>query len=454
MQWIYKKFFSALGWNTLELILTQGLVVIDHAIMRSQCGSSLHGVIATLFSLVYSGTTVINVGFDLSLAPFFTTYTKSRQAFRLFLRQYIPLQLIMSLIMLGLIYSLQNTIFSGSRYQDLLGTHHTLILYSLIFCESIRKTMRMLLHLAFLNMQTSLLEIFSTASYMLVFWTRCFLGYPITLEFVFGSLLIVSIGQSMLLAFFIYTWYLDLPLSANQRSEVGQKRMLYNRLINYLSQLTDLIFSANVIIPLVGYASGFEAASSIKIIMNLVQFVTTLIQKVLGISANALLAQAKESSLKVQRFLFEQVSEGLAIVLTSTLILALINLSHIMFFVSFDSSGLLLIMLFLSAFETFFVLYQKWYLNQEALVYFLTAHITGIFIIFALYLLLSATLSLMLLLSIMTAVRLGILITVMYYAWHRWGIRPYLKIRPDILLYATLTAAALSGILYIIRSYI
>ena len=141
--------------------------------------------------------------------------------------------------------------------------------------------------------------------------------------------------------------------------------------LNCLHQL----FSGNFLVPVCAQRFGIEQASLLKVLTSISYWITLIAQKVFGISSNALLAHLKSHSAETQQKAFSYLSFYFNQALYALFIFLSINGKKIALMQvtsgTFVTWSLLYFLLILSFFESFFILYEKWYIFEEQAHYYL-----------------------------------------------------------------------------------
>ena len=86
---MYKRFTESVAWNAFESIVYHGMLLIHQLILFHHTSYVTYGHIGSLFAITYLAVTFINMGLDVSLAPFLSTFSCSKIAFRQFIRHQI-----------------------------------------------------------------------------------------------------------------------------------------------------------------------------------------------------------------------------------------------------------------------------------------------------------------------------------------------------------------------------
>src|SRR5205085_7191552 len=97
-------------------------------------------------------------------------------------------------------------------------------------------------------------EISLIACYQLIIWSYYFHHHSLTVPFIFGSFLLISLVETIGLAILAYTWYSTLPIKPSiPVKTISSSLIIKNRLFSYSHSMGKQLFSANVLVPLFAY---------------------------------------------------------------------------------------------------------------------------------------------------------------------------------------------------------
>lgn len=431
---LYRQFSRSIAWNALESISYQ-MLLLGHQIALFKINTSAnYGLIGSLFSLTYLVVTVTNFGLDITLSPFFTIISQSKKNFKKIITQQLLLEYcILSLLIAGAIIA-KSILPKSWKVAQHLDINMIILLIALICFEGAKKTLRMLLQLAFLNHKTAIIEITTIISYISMVWFGYFSGYPISLELVFVPMLIVSIASSLVLAFCIYRYYQKLPdHSPTQLPENLGKRILKSRFYNFLNQASHMAFSSNFLVPFFALQFGLAQAGLLKLVSAITHCITIILQKVFGLSSSLLLSHLKNNDLHTKQEAFLTITNRLNQTLYGIIIFLMINFGTLLNLSSVSNNNLTLtlayLFLIISFSENFFLAYEKFYIAEEKadhLFFFncLVMLLLGIVIWQVPYFS-----QLTILLSII-GIRIFAFSCISMISFYRWNIKPALKIQP------------------------
>lgn len=446
-----KDFKQGLFWNLFDSVGTQGLLILYHILFRNFFGTELHGRVGCTLSIFYLGIIVLNVGLDYSIAPFLEYFIKSKERFVSFIMWLIVPQLfflsVCSLIFYLFFPQLKSIISILKTFGS--PTNTLLLTMGLTFIsESLKRTAKYFLQLTFYTPLTACVEVFGMIAYILFIFLSALRGTPITLEFTWQALGVCSLLQLTILTVGIFVFYRTLNNKDHNESPWHdlQKRIVKTRVFAWSNQCINQLFSGNFLVPICALHFGLEQASLMKVLTSISYWITYIANKVLGVTGNALLAHVKTRSLETQQKAFEYISFLLTQALYSLLIFLLINGRKIALLQIAHTANiqwsLLYFMLIISFFESFFIIYEKWYILEEKASIFFFFNLVSFA---ALYILYPYTQSTIAMLVLIIALRLLTFYILTLFSFYRWRIWPWLK--PD--LRAILLSFALSIIFFV-----
>ena len=441
-----KDFKQSLFWNLFDSVGTQGLLILYHILFRTYLGTELHGKVGCTLSLFYLGIIVFNLGLDYTLAPFLEYITQSKRHFRSFLLWIMVPQLCFitfcSLIFYAFFPTLQSWIPAFKTFGH--ATDGLLLTMGLTFIfESMKRTAKYFLQLAFYTSLTACVEVIGMFAYVLLIFLSAAHGSTITLAYTWQMLGLLSLIQLCCLCMGIFALYKKLPFTTTAHPWPDlAKRIFKNRLFSWSTQCMNQLFSGNFLVPICALQFGLESASLMKVLTSISYWITYLANKVFGVTGNALLAHVKTRSLETQQKAFEYISFLLTQALYSLLIFLMLNGKKIALLQIPSTASiqwsLLYFMLIISFFESFFIIYEKWYiLEEKASIFFLFNFIS----FGALYALYPYTRSVVAMLILIITLRLFTFFILSMLSFYRWRIWPSLK--PDARIIATATGLSM-----------
>ncbi len=430
----FTQFRWTLIWNLIDSVGTQGLLILYHYLFRTLFGVLVHGAMGCTLSVFFLSVIICNGGLDASFAPFFETYTENRKSFKAFLLFILLPQLIFVSLCAALFYSSFVLLVNHIPLLAVLKeyTNFTVVGFmSMAFIsESLRKSCRTFLQLAFYTRLTAIVELIGTACYIPFLITIAYLHLRMTLSLAWLALLILSLAQVGALLIGMIVFFIRLP-TTHLKEKVSWRlfpRLFKTRFFAWSNQCVQQIFSGNFLVPVCALHFGIEQASLMKVISSISIWIMLISQKVFGISGNALLAHLKTRSLETQQqafaFLSRILNQTLYFLLTFLIIngkklaaLQLAPATHVTW-------SLLYFMLLISFFESFFVLYEKWYIFEEKAQYYFFFNATSFGILYWSLPYLQSPLAILLFIILL---RMSTFIALTLFSFYRWHIWPSLK---------------------------
>lgn len=423
-------FKQGLFWNLFDSVGTQGLLILYHILFRNFFGTELHGKVGCSLSIFYLSIVVFNLGLDYSLAPFLEQFTKSKRSFALFITRLILPQLcflILSAVVFFLFFDQLQNLFPLFTVLGTRASQPFLFSLSTIFVlESMKKTTKYFLQLNFYTPLTACVEVFGMLFYMLSILTRPHFGRPVTLEYTWQALCLLSLIQLLILSCAVLVFYTTLTPSHADSSDTRSfaRRIVKTRFFSWSNQCLNQLFSGNFLVPLCALHFGLEQASLMKVITSISYWITYIANKVFGVTGNALLAHVKNRSLEVQQKAFEYISFLLIQALYFLIIFLTINGKKIALLQTRSSGhiewSLLYFMLIISFFESLFIIYEKWYILEERVGTFFLFNLVSFGLLYALYPHTTSTITMLTLIIVLRLVTFLIMTLVSFYRWRIW----------------------------------
>ncbi len=387
MNTTYHTFKQGLRWNTLEGIWYQVALAVHNIFLFNVIGQAQYGLVGTVFSVLYLLITLINFGLDSSLGPFFTALCQSKQACKRILAPQLVPEFLFFIITACSLYLITPLI--AVRFPSFGSVEPFLLpcLGILIICEGIKKTFRTILQLAFWNQVTTTIEIATISCYISFVWFLYGLGYKISLITLFLPMLLTSVISSLVLAWYVHAWYLTLPES-NQPTEYLSLwwRIIKSRFFTYIIQLGHVFFSGNFLVPFFALHFGLEQAGVFKLMCSIAYALTIILQKIFGLSTEALFAHVKDMHIETKRSAFKIITRHLFPLLYIILLFMCINGKKIALLNSTPNltvSAILIVLFFVTHFsEHFFMVYEKFFIVEEKAHYLAAFHVVMISLIY------------------------------------------------------------------------
>lgn len=327
---LYKRFLRGIKWNSIEASLYYTTLGLHQWILFSVASRETYGLIGASFASMYLLISVTNLGFDISMAPFFKLCTRSKHSFKwLLLAQFIP-QTAMILIVATLVVTIKPKLFLDTDLTIALGHTWPILLFWVVVTtvfEATKRSLRVLLQLAFWNKVTSIIEIIDVLGYVTIFWTLyMWYGHRITLWLAFVPMAITSMLAVITLTYFAYKFFQTLPTKkTGPIPKNSVLRVIKSRFCNYINSTASQVFSSNFLIPYFATQFSLERVGVFHITSITLTFISVVIQKVFGFTGGAFLSNIKDMTTQAKVKAFSSITTWLYNALYAFVIIFCIN---------------------------------------------------------------------------------------------------------------------------------
>lgn len=362
---IIRKFYYGQRWNAFESIFYKAVLLVHQTCLFYFATRLVYGFSSLLFALIYLAVELINLGFDHSCAQLSVNYFNSKTNFKYyFLPQLIIQFMILGIFLITLASNYQLINLTLLPVNAFLTKNQWCLLGVIIICESIRKTLRLIAQLLFLNKLAALLESSLILIYVCLFWTAIFYGYQINIYTIYIPLLIQSIvGVVGLLYFITPRLKYELQIHEINNKKITCLEIFYIRLKNYLYQLSELLFSSNFLIYFLSLTTSLIVIGPIKLANYLAVFIKALLERTFGFTSLAIFVRNKHL-INDQKKLFFNTQRTLNFILITILLIVSVSFLIISQFSPNAYPALLffsftLINNFLIIYEQLFLVYNR-----------------------------------------------------------------------------------------------
>jgi hypothetical protein len=321
---LIKKFNSGFRWNAFESIFYKAVLLAHQTCLFYFASRLVYGFSSLLFAIMYLAVELINLGFDHSCAQLSVNYFGSKTNFRSYFMPQVIVQVV--ILMTLLIFIITNYQFINSNLLPataFLTQSQWGLLGLIIVCESLRKTLRMIAQLLFLNKPAAILESSLILIYVVLFWLTILIGYQIDIYTIYLPLLAQSLIGIIFLCYFIIP-KLKRELQAHEIKtgllKIEIKTIFYTRLQNYLYQLSELLFSSNFLIYFLSSMTSLLAIGPIKLANYLAVFIKALLERTFGLTSLAVFVKNKHL-FNSQKTLFDATQRKLNLTLMTSLLI-------------------------------------------------------------------------------------------------------------------------------------
>lgn len=344
------------------------LLHICHATAILQVlGLESYGLLGSLLSIIHLGTHLADWGMTNSITPYLQLFLQSKQHWRKLFFQYTLVPHFPLIILTGFL-----SIFFVKATTLIISPLVLALLLLLIILETIQAFMRQLLYALFKTISVAMTEVGLLATRILFLWVLHFCtNMHISLELIIWSHLVNTVICLALFSITLLKVYQALPETCQKPFINPGWRLLVNRLNNYFLRLTRNIFTTQFITPLFAIQFGLKTAGLFFIASKLAKTVQAAVKLSIGYSGNGLLAQVKDQPLSIKRDTFALLSNKLcSLIIPACMLFIPLSIgalqTHYLSNISAQVLILSLLFLLITFFEFFFMLYEQWYILEEA----------------------------------------------------------------------------------------
>ena len=365
---MHKKFIRALTWNSSTAFLYKAILLLHQIMLYSAISKTLYGVQSTLFAYIYVIIAITNFGFEDTLLPFFSTFSKNKQQF-LQILYHFTLRIIAVAIISTILYGIMLTA-PGEFLQNLrvyCDNRLIMVLISIFFVESIKRSVNAMMQLAFLNKQIAFAELSMLTSYIGIIWVIYLCNHSISLSTIFVPMFITAFCELIYLLSVLFRYYDQLPTISTAPINIPLLLIFKQRIYNYVHQVTKTIFSPNSMTLLFAYMLGFQQAATIKFFTNIITLGYTCIHKTIGVTSGATFSAIHHTSFNQIQLIFSKITKTYFQFLYSmSMIIALVlgyswyagTISHLM-------TLQILLFFFIGFLENITLTYEQLFISQH-----------------------------------------------------------------------------------------
>lgn len=420
---------SLFTWNLWGSTVFELLKVLHNVIMLSILPGSDYGLIGTLFAGIYLAARFADIGAAASITPFFNLFVASKKTFRdLFCKRYI-LPVAPIIFIVGFLA----TIIAYKKCAHVPFSPALWIVPCLVIGESFRSIFRQFLHISFKSRSIILIELIIFIGYLGVVWAPIFFGFMKTFNatWIFVPYCIDSLVVITLFLCMVMRVYKGLPEENSEESLLYVelvKRMWKTRFFNYLTIINRELFTSNMLTPLFAVKFGLKQAGIFYFASMLARSLYGIIRSTITYPGNALLAHVKNKNISEKREAFKLVSTQVILIITPILVCLGYNFKKLAAMSTSahcsDTITMFSVIYFVITFsELFFILYEQFYILEEASAKLFMFKGIEIILFYGL-IACNASLSPLLLLIGIILLRLFTFLGVALNGFYQWGIFP------------------------------
>lgn len=358
---LIKKFYQGQRWNAFESIFYKAVLLTHQACLFYFAPKLVYGFSSLLFAIIYLTVDLINLGFDPACAQLSVNYFESKTNFK---NYFVP-QIIIQIIIWAFLFKIVITNYQFINLKLLpcnafLSQNQWCLIGVIIICESIRKTLRLLTQLLFINKLAAILESSLILIYVLLFWFAILLDYQVNINTIYLPLL----TQSLIGIFFLFYFIFNQVKShlKSSKSDLSWLEILYIRFQNYAYQLSELLFSSNFLIYFLSSITGLLAIGSIKLANYLAVFIKALLERTFGLTSLAIFVKNKHL-ISDQKTIFLKAQKTLSLILITILLsVSLFSLLYNSFDINFK---LALLFFSFTLINNFLIVYEQLFLARN-----------------------------------------------------------------------------------------
>ena len=294
---MHTTFIQAFIFNFSAAFIYKIALLLHQIFLYSAISHHLYGQQSSLFAALYLLIALTNFGFDETLLPFFSIYSQSkRQCKQLLLHLYahITITAIIAMICYATIAYGPGALLHN--LQTYCNKNLIFLLTILFFFESVKKSIIAMMQLAFLSKQIAYAQVSMLLAYIVCVWSLFYWNGQLTLEDIFGVLLITSMVELGYLSYNFTQFYQRLSQETDA-PDIPFKVFFKQRIFNYINQITKVVYSPNSMTLYFAYALGFAQAATIKFFTNIITLSYTCIAKSFGVTSGALFSSSNQTDI-------------------------------------------------------------------------------------------------------------------------------------------------------------
>jgi hypothetical protein len=305
-----------------------------------------------------------------------------------------------------------------------------LIIAAIICVESIKKSGKVLLQLMFKSHITATTDILAIISYITMVWGWYWYTHVLTLYAIFVPLLLSSLLCDVVFFVNIVKFYIEL---SDKPGVTGRNpSMIRNRFYSLLSDMSQQLFSGNVLTPLFAAHVGLQAIGVLKLISHICNSLGAIIYNVFGVTSQVLFAHTKNLQYATKQVFFGHITKHIHHILYACIIFSMINFQKIMGLGSTHSTTdmLMVALYFVIIFsQNFFMPYEKLFLNEEKTHYLAAIQLLTWAGVYATIWYIASQ-SILLALAVIILLRLISYLLLSFIAVRSWSIKPSWQLQP------------------------
>lgn len=429
------KFHIGVRWNLVGSIIYELAKAIHNFFLFTIISRSAYGLLGSTFSIIYFASKLADLGAATSLPPFFHFFMKDKRTFRhIMVKHYLVPHLPILFGVAGL-----TTYLYAGQFQMAGRSCAVYLIPIIISLETMRYFLRLFLHAAFKSKHVVITEVALFFIYLSIIWTPHLVGNtPITLPHILIAHVVDSLTCVAIFSGMLVKYYQTLPEAPQPYRRPSIRRLTTTKLLNYTLRISRDLFTSNFLTPLLAIKCGLGPAGIFYFATILVTTIQSILKMSIHYPSNALLANLKESSYLAKREAFNLTVKKLMMLGIPFFIFLAINFRQLLaigYQTSFTQTtlALSLVYLFIIFLDLFFILYEQFYVIEEAssrLLFFKLLEISLFYILVVAH---GAQSPIILLTTVAGIKVLSFIITALH-AFSRWHLIPAVKVNPRFII--------------------
>jgi len=362
---VTNKFNNGFKWSLVGSILYEASHIIHAMFLLYLLGPSYYGLIGSMFSIIYLIISVVDLGFEVSFAPFLPLISQNKASFK----RVIPVYLCFQIALLAIGSSIFFIYYQSLLYHERQPLPF-LFFFILILLEGVRIFCRRFLHNIFLSKTTVLVEQAFAFTYYATIWGLFFAGVQLSLPLLFIPYFLNSFFVVLIFLLMLTSFYKKLPTNDLSLPDNFWKRLIKTRYYNALINIENFLISGNFFVPFFAITFGLYQAGLFKIASITAHAIKAIVKSVVHFPGGAFLISLKNQSQAIKTKAFYTLAEKLNQIILFIALFLLINHRAIIRLhpVSplFQSAWLYaFIFIGITLLHQFFIVYEEFYIIEE-----------------------------------------------------------------------------------------
>lgn len=426
-----QKFHYNFRWNLIGSLLYEVAKTAHNYFLFKLFHASIFGLMGSILSLIYLTTKYADFGMTYALPPFFNDSIRSKADFRKILLGYFLLPQLPIICLAAAIGSY----FFIHKFCEVNACPSVFVVPIIIILETLRWFLRHFLHMAFKSRRIVQCEVVSFLTYLISVWAILYIyDFTPSLNVIFmlhviESAVIVGLFMGMLFRF-----YRSLPnVDQAVLPQRFMQRFLEARFFNYTLRISREFFTSNFLTVFFALKFDVTQAALFYFAGTIGTSIQSIVKVAIGYSGNALFANLKHATHAEKKEAFGLLSEKLVRIIVPMLVVMIIVLNWIVCLGQMNNAlsvtvAMLLLYLIIIFTEFFFILYEQFYIIEEASKTLFLFKMLEFFVFYGSVLSKSNQSTITSLIAVI-GIRLASFACIAIHAFYRWNIRPELSLK-------------------------